>query len=163
MLPPAWQAYAKQVANPAVPAAKIPPLNPDYILVKKAERKLYIMQKGKAVAQFTIRLGGNPLGHKQQEGDQKTPEGIYWLDSKNPKSSYYRSMHISYPNRQDKASAKKRGVSAGGDIMLHGQMPANATGKNPPYDWTLGCIAVDNAVMDALWHIKLPMKIEIQP
>lgn len=138
----------------------------DLVRVWKAERKLQVLAQGKVVHEFKMVLGPNPLGHKQQEGDGKTPEGAYILDFKKPNSAFYKAIHISYPNAQDLAAAKKRGVSAGGQIMIHGQpngfgMFAAITQQR---DWTAGCIALANADMDVLWQVvHVPMRIEILP
>ncbi|MCR9214374.1 MAG: L,D-transpeptidase family protein [Proteobacteria bacterium] len=122
----------------------------DLVLVDKSDRQLYIMEKGKILRQFSIALGGNPKGHKLQEGDQKTPEGVYVLDYINENSAYHRSMHISYPTDQDRFAAKIRGVEPGGMIMIHGQK--NGAGifsaLTQLFDWTEGCIALTNDEMD---------------
>ena len=108
------------------------------------------MNGRKVVKRYTIALGGNPKGHKKREGDEKTPEGTYTLGYINEQSKYYRSMHISYPNKNDLSNAKVRGVSAGGFIMIHGQK--NFLSDFPEFkillDWTNGCIALSNVEMD---------------
>lgn len=91
----------------------------DLIKVNKSERKMYLLSGGKTVKEYDVALGANPKGHKQQEGDKKTLEGEYTLDYKKEDSSFYRAMHISYPNEADVANAYKRGVSPGGFIMVH--------------------------------------------
>jgi murein L,D-transpeptidase YafK len=111
-------------------------------------------------------FGSNPKGHKQQQGDERTPEGEYVLDYKNTNSSYYKSIHISYPNDQDRENAKKLGVSPGGDIMIHGQ--PNRWGKfslvTQLFNWTNGCIALSNSDMDAVWNAVDPgTPIQIRP
>ncbi len=97
-----------------------------------------------------IQLGGAPVGDKRFEGDQRTPEGLYEIDWRNPESAYYLSLHISYPNAGDHAYATARGRSPGGMIMIHGQ-PNGLRGRAPG-DWTDGCIAVSNEEMYALWQ-----------
>jgi len=136
----------------------------DKVYVDKSERVLKLMSQGAVIKTYAIALGDNPVGHKQQEGDERTPTGSYILDYKNENSSYYRSIHVSYPNAADKAQAKKRGVSAGGDIMIHGQK--NGLGHlaaiTQQRDWTDGCIAVTNDEMDeimALVAIDTPIEI----
>src|SRR5690606_20762564 len=96
-----------------------------------------------------IALGGNPVGHKQQEGDQRTPEGRYVLDYRKPDSAYFRALHVSYPNAADAAAAKARGVSPGGLIMIHGQRNGFgwAAAATQRVDWTDGCIALSNEDM----------------
>ena len=122
----------------------------DLVRVDKSERKMVLLAEGKAVREYTVALGGNPRGHKQQEGDERTPEGIYTLDYKKEDSTFYRSMHISYPNQIDTDNATKRGVSPGGFIMVHGQR--NKLGwlaaLTQYFNWTDGCIALTNAEMD---------------
>ena len=93
----------------------------DLVRVIKSERKLMLIADGKVIHEFKVALGGNPKGHKQQEGDKRTPEGRYMLDYKKADRAFYRAIHVSYPNSGDVASAKKRGVSPGGLIMIHGQ------------------------------------------
>ena len=93
----------------------------DHVTVDKSERLMRVWSAGKVVRQFSIALGGEPKGHKTTEGDQRTPEGQYTLDYIKLDSSFYRSMHISYPNVNDTKQAETRGVSAGGFIMVHGQ------------------------------------------
>ena len=124
--------------------------NVDLVTVKKSERKMYLLSQGKIVKEYQVSFGGDPKGHKEQEGDQKTPEGLYTLDYKKEDSIAYRSMHVSYPNEQDIARAQEKGVSPGGFIMVHGQM--NGWGWLSPinqrFNWTDGCIALTNAEMD---------------
>ncbi|WP_461535014.1 L,D-transpeptidase family protein [Spongorhabdus nitratireducens] len=137
----------------------------DQVRVDKSERKMYLVQQGETVKSYDIALGASPRGHKQQEGDERTPEGIYTLDYKKEDSSFYRSMHISYPNSRDKARAKSKGVSPGGFIMVHGQR--NGLGALDfifqRFDWTDGCIALTNDEMDEfmqLVQVGTPILIE---
>lgn len=136
----------------------------DKVYVDKSERVLKLLSGDRVIKTYHIALGDSPVGHKRQEGDERTPTGSYILDYKNESSSYYRSIHVSYPNAADKAQAKKRGVSAGGDIMIHGQK--NGLGHlaviTQQRDWTDGCIAVTNDEMDeimALVAIDTPIEI----
>ena len=136
----------------------------DKVYVDKSERVLKLLSGDRVIKTYHIALGDSPVGHKRQEGDERTPTGSYILDYKNENSSYYRSIHVSYPNAADKAQAKKRGVSAGGDIMIHGQK--NGLGHlaaiTQQRDWTDGCIAVTNDEMDeimALVAIDTPIEI----
>ena len=136
----------------------------DKVFVDKSARTLQLLSDDKVIKSYHIALGGNPIGHKQQQGDQRTPVGNYTLDYKNENSGYYRSIHISYPNTADKARAKSRGVSAGGDIMIHGQK--NGFGAfgilNQQRDWTEGCMAVTNDEMDEIMAaVKIGTAIEI--
>jgi len=127
----------------------------DLVILKKSSRRLYLMKEGKILRQYKVDLGGNPKGHKQQEGDNRTPEGHYLLDWRNPESRYHLSLHVSYPNTEDNLQAKKRGVSAGSNIMIHGQ-PNNlgwAVKLLRRRDWTEGCIAVQNAEIEEIWKM----------
>jgi murein L,D-transpeptidase YafK len=124
--------------------------NIDLVKVDKSAQIIQLLEQGKVIKEYQIALGANPQGHKQQEGDEKTPEGNYTLDYKKEDSSFYRAMHISYPNANDRQQAKQRGVSAGGFIMIHGQK--NGFGwlsiLMQQFNWTNGCIALTNAEMD---------------
>lgn len=136
----------------------------DKVYVDKSERVLKLMSGNKAIKIYHIALGDSPIGHKRQEGDERTPTGNYKLDYKNENSSYHRSIHISYPNATDKAQAKKRGISAGGDIMIHGQKNGfgHLAALTQKRDWTDGCIAVTNEDMDKIMTVyKAGMAIEI--
>lgn len=127
----------------------------DYVLVKKAERKLYLMQSGRPVREFPISLGLVPTGHKLHEGDMRTPEGMYTLDWRNADSKFYKSIHISYPSPDDLARAQAVGKPAGGMIMLHG-LPRDSKLDIQVYrgwDWTQGCIALSNQDMDEIWGL----------
>ncbi len=149
------------VANSSAPKPKI-----DQVIVAKHDRTLTLLSQGKAIRTYKISLGGSPVGPKQQEGDHKTPEGRYILDRRNPKSKFYRAIHISYPNQEDRKQAAQRHVSPGGDIMLHG-LP-NGFGwldaTHLAVDWTDGCIAVTNREMDEIWDLVPDgTPIEIKP
>ncbi len=122
----------------------------DLVKVDKSESKMYLLDGKNVVKEYHVAFGANPKGHKQQEGDKRTPEGSYTLDYKKEDSAFYRAMHVSYPNDQDIAGAKQRGVSPGGFIMVHGQR--NWLGWLAPltqqFNWTDGCIALTNPEMD---------------
>lgn len=119
---------------------------------------MQLVEGENVVASYAISLGGSPEGHKSQEGDQKTPEGRYILDYKNENSSFYRSMHISYPNAEDIQQAERRGVSPGGMIMVHGQRNGAGwlSGLMQRFDWTDGCIAITNDEMDEFMGLVEP-------
>lgn len=124
------------------------------------------MAHGQVIRTYRVALGGTPVGAKEQQGDHKTPEGHYILDRRNPKSQFYKAMHISYPNEQDRRKAKKKGTSPGGDIMIHG-LP-NGMGSlgaaHRAVDWTDGCIAVTNSEIDEIWELVADgTPIEIKP
>lgn len=158
------QSTAKQSTQTAVKEYSNQPVVSVY--VKKSERIMQLLDKdGDVVKQYHIALGDKPQGHKEQEGDERTPEGTYVLDYKNENSIAHRSMHISYPNVQDKANAQKLGVSPGGAIMIHGQMNGyeKYTAINQKRDWTDGCVAVTNEEMDEIMDlvkVGTPIKIE---
>jgi murein L,D-transpeptidase YafK len=138
----------------------------DAVVVMKSERTLTLMANGKAIHTYKVALGGVPIGPKQQQGDHKTPEGKYVLDRRNPKSKFYKSIHISYPNEKDRRNAEKKGVSPGGDIMIHGLQ--NGFGyvgaAHRSVDWTDGCIAVTDSEMDEIWKmVPDGTPIEISP
>ena len=138
----------------------------DHVIVYKHDRTLVLLSRGKEVKSYKVALGGEPMGPKARQGDHRTPEGLYVLDSRNPNSHFYKAFHVSYPNSKDIASARKAGVSPGGDIMLHGLPKGYAfLGKSQAlHDWTDGCIAVSNQEMDELWNlIRVGTPIEIKP
>lgn len=159
-------ACAMPVPPPLPVPAPLAPPKADLVVVLKGERAMVLKRGETDLKRFKIALGRNPVGHKRERGDMRTPEGTYVLDQRNPESFYYRSIHISYPNAEDVAQARKRGVSPGGDIMIHG-LPTNLASLGPMYtpgDWTDGCIAVTNAEMDLLWEMVDDMTpIEIRP
>ena len=147
-------------------AIRTPKMKADLVVVVKSARTLTIMSHGKALRTFKVALGGEPVGAKQRQGDHKTPEGRYILDRRNPKSRFYKSIHVSYPNANERQQAAKRGVSPGGDIMVHG-LP-NGFGwlgeSHRAQDWTDGCIAVTNSEMDEIWDLVADgTPIEIRP
>jgi L,D-transpeptidase catalytic domain len=125
----------------------------DTILVRKGERRMYLMRANRIIAEYPIRLGLNPIGHKEREGDFRTPEGLYQLVGRNPRSDYFLSLEVSYPNDDDRARARKIGVQPGGLIMIHGQpnLPRKSPDYYANYDWTNGCIAVSNSDMVDIW------------
>ena len=138
----------------------------DHVVVVKSQRILYLYTHQQIIATYHVTFGGNPIGHKQQAADGRTPEGHYLLDTKNAHSAYYKSLHVSYPNQQDIAAARQRGVSAGGDIMIHGQKNGYswAGWVVQRFNWTKGCIALSNADMDKVWDaVDAGTPIEIKP
>jgi murein L,D-transpeptidase YafK len=122
------------------------------VRVEKGARRLVLFDaSGAARRTFEgIQFGAAPQGHKQFEGDERTPEGRYTIDYGNPRSAYHLSLHISYPNAADRAFAESRGKSAGGEIFIHGQPNALRMGRVPG-DWTNGCIALSNKEIEDLW------------
>jgi len=124
----------------------------DRILIEKSERRLTLISKGKVLKTYSIALGGNPDGPKERQGDNKTPEGTYVIDSRNKNSLYHRSLHVSYPNEKDKKRAKQLGVSPGGDIMIHGIKNGFSWvgDMHTGVDWTKGCIAVTDEEIEEI-------------
>lgn len=138
----------------------------DYVLVKKTESRLYLMNSGKVIKDFHVVFGANPQGHKQQEGDKRTPEGRYTLDFKKNDSAYYKAIRISYPNKKDILHAKERGQKPGGQIMIHGQKNGRAwlAPFSRFFNWTDGCIAVTDAEIEEIWSaVDVGTPIEIHP
>ncbi len=138
----------------------------DRILIDKKERRLMLLSKGKVLRTYKIALGGNPIGPKERQGDNKTPEGTYVIDSRNKDSRYHLSLHISYPNEKDKKRAKELGVSPGGDIMIHGiKNGFSWVGDNQAkVDWTKGCIAVtDEEIEEIAKLVPNGTVVEIRP
>jgi murein L,D-transpeptidase YafK len=138
----------------------------DRIVVEKSGRKLFIFRDGKRIKTYRVALGRNPVGPKQQEGDMKTPEGTYKIDTRNAQSSFHLALHISYPSDEDNKRAAARGVSAGFDIMIHGIQ--NGRGWIGAFhrwhDWTAGCIAVTDEEIEELWRVTPDgTTIEIRP
>lgn len=127
----------------------------DKLLIHKSERRLEVIRDGQVIRHFRVALGRQPLGHKQQQGDQRTPEGIYSIDWRQQSPQFNLSLHLDYPNLKDRAAASERGVDPGGMIMIHGT-PIDE--DYPEWffkglDWTDGCIALNNADMRALWDL----------
>ena len=138
----------------------------DRIVIEKGARRLYLLRGESVLVEYPVRLGLNPYGHKQREGDFRTPEGTYYLSRRNPNSEFFLSVEVSYPNEADRARAREAGVRPGGLIMIHGQ--PNVPRKSPDYyannDWTDGCIAVSNSDMVDIWQrTRLGIPIEIRP
>jgi hypothetical protein len=145
-------------AGPALPASIKPSPNrlafvADSIVVEKSRRTMTLYRQGTPVRIYFIALGQNPVGDKVSIGDNRTPEGLYYIEGHNPASKYHLSLKVSYPNDQDVAQARARGVAPGGDIMIHG-LPRgfeNVGAEHRQHDWTNGCIAVTNAEIEEIW------------
>jgi murein L,D-transpeptidase YafK len=133
----------------AVPAA----LLADRVVVRKSERRMYLMHGDTVLRAYRVALGLNPVGPKEQEGDSRTPEGHYQLTRRNPRSEYFLSIQVSYPNDRDLQRARRNRLTPGGAIMIHG-LP-NELRREPTYyekrDWTDGCIAVSDSDMLEIW------------
>ena len=119
-----------------------------FVVVNKGDRRMHLLHNDKVLESYDIQLGFDPVGHKQFEGDGKTPEGLYRIDRRNPNSDFHLSLGISYPNVKDVAFASAEGKSAGGDIFIHGQENGKKPGSG---DWTWGCIAVKNKEIEDIY------------
>ena len=140
------------LANSGHTAAQ-PLAKADRILIEKAMRRLTLYHSDKILAQYRVALGSHPSGKKEFEGDGKTPEGNYVIDQHHPHSSYHLSLHISYPNENDRRNAARHNKSAGGQIMIHG-LPNGIGFIKVPHtlvDWTAGCIAVSNEEIEQIY------------
>jgi murein L,D-transpeptidase YafK len=141
-------------------------LHVDHVVVLKKERTLELLSRGKVVKAYQVALGGDPVGPKTRQGDHKTPEGVYVLDFRNAHSQFYKSIHVSYPSGHDRAIARRKGVSPGGDVFIHG-LPNGFGSVGAAHrlrDWTDGCIAVTNQEMDEIWRaVPDGTQIEIRP
>lgn len=123
------------------------------LLLDKSDRTLYLLQGRRVMREYRVDLGPSPEGHKQFQGDGRTPEGLYYITHRNPASSYHLSLGISYPNPQDRANARRLGRDPGGDIFIHGRGPAY---QSPPRDWTRGCAAVTDLEMTEIFDLVAP-------
>jgi murein L,D-transpeptidase YafK len=117
------------------------------IYVAKDRRRMYLLNGADVLASYDVGLGFTPEGHKAESGDGRTPEGLYFIDRRNPNSAYHLSIGISYPNAADRAAAEAAGVEPGGDIFIHGTAANGARGR----DWTAGCIAVTDEEMEQIY------------
>jgi murein L,D-transpeptidase YafK len=138
----------------------------DRVLVEKSVRRLTLLRNGTPLKTYRVALGREPVGPKEQEGDQRTPEGIYQIDFHKEDSDYHRALHVSYPEQRDIDRAAASGVSAGSDIMIHG-LP-NGRGWIGAFhrrtDWTAGCIAVTDLEIEEIWRaVPDGTPVEIRP
>ncbi len=173
----AWAATPFVDSLPRAPGASGSPLLPssasagdtlptaNKVLVRKSERRMYLLRGDEVLRSYRVALGLNPTGHKEREGDFRTPEGQYRLVKRNPRSDYFMSMKVSYPSPDDVARARRNGWAAGGSIMIHGlpNDPRKGVDYYSTRDWTDGCIAVSNADMLEIWMLvsdNTPIRIE---
>ena len=167
------------VTTTTLPAQLPEKLEDPRIVVRKGDRQLELWTGETLCARYPIALGFAPEGHKQLEGDGRTPEGTYYVCTRNGKSKFYLSLGLSYPNSDDAAAALEDGridrktcdkiteaidqgkrppwdTALGGAIMIHGMGSEG--------DWTHGCIAVENDVMDILWqHCTIGTPVTVLP
>lgn len=159
-----WQTFLILLVSLNLRAAA--PQRADRVVVIKHDHKLLLMRADMVLKTYSVALGTVPTGAKERQGDHRTPEGLYLLDSRNAKSRFYKAIHISYPSAEDRGRAAKRGLSPGGDVFIHG-LP-NGYGyigaAHRLKDWTDGCIAVTNTEIDEIWTM-VPNRtpIEIKP
>jgi murein L,D-transpeptidase YafK len=142
------------------------PAKADSILILKKNHVMELLAGGKIIRTYKVALGQGGLAPKEREGDARTPEGRYVIDSRNTASAYHKALHISYPNSDDRNRAAKLGVSPGGAVMIHG-LP-NRKGwvgtTHRLYDWTLGCIAVTDQEIDEIWNlVPVGTPVDIRP
>jgi murein L,D-transpeptidase YafK len=151
----------------AAPPTQTPvPVKADSILILKKDHVMELLAGGKVIRTYKVALGRGGLAAKEKEGDGRTPEGHYVIDSKNAASHYHKALHISYPNAEDHKRAEKLGVAPGGAIMIHG-LPNNVSwlgASHRLYDWTHGCVAVTDAEIDEIWNmVPVGTPVEIRP
>ncbi|MBJ3761572.1 L,D-transpeptidase family protein [Maribius pontilimi] len=120
------------------------------VVLFKEHRTLQLFHKGQVLRSYNVGLGFAPEGHKEVEGDGRTPEGHYYVDRRNPNSAFHLSIGISYPNEMDRAKAYELGKSPGGDIFIHGR-GKNVSASKAKGDWTWGCIAVKDREMEEIY------------
>ena len=163
---PSAQRITRFPANRSLPRSNRSRYGPiaDYLIVDKSERLLVAYEDGKPIRAYRgLQFGDAPMGHKRFQGDERTPEGVYRIDWRNPQSRYHLSLRISYPNRADREFASQYGRSPGGDIFIHGQPNGLREGRMRG-DWTDGCIALSNEEIEELWRIVPDgTPIEIRP
>jgi murein L,D-transpeptidase YafK len=142
------------------------PIKADRVLIEKKAHRMTLLNHGVVVKTYRVCLGPNPVGPKEREGDGRTPEGIYTIDSRNANSKFHRSLHVSYPNAVDRARARRLGVSPGGEIMIHG-LPNRWRALGAAIqltDWTAGCIAVRDNEIEEIWSaVPNGTGVEIRP
>lgn len=132
------------------------------VVVMKTDRRMHLLHGRTVLRSFDVDLGFAPAGHKQFEGDGRTPEGRYLIDRRNPNSDFHLSLGISYPNENDREVASSMGLSPGGDIFIHGG-PRRGLDRNGP-DWTAGCISVTNREMEDIYAmVKDGVPVDIFP
>lgn len=156
-----WGAQCAEAGQSLPPGTRA-----ELVVVEKSKRRLTLFVEGQVLKVYKIALGKKPEGRKEQEGDQKTPEGLYFIDYHKRDSNYHRALHISYPNNDDIERARETGASPGNSIMIHGIRSGwEWIGDlHTMWDWTEGCIAVTNEEIEELWRVVPDgTLIEIKP
>jgi murein L,D-transpeptidase YafK len=138
----------------------------DSIVIEKKMRRLTLYHLGRPMRTYQVALGRQPVGDKMGAGDRRTPEGLFYIEDRNPNSRYHLSLRLSYPDAAHRARAEALGVSPGGDIMIHG-LP-NGQGRigaaHRAYDWTNGCVALTDEEIEELWNtVPIGTPVEIKP
>jgi murein L,D-transpeptidase YafK len=150
-----------------VPAsAQVSEQKVDRIVIVKSAREMTLMSGGKPLKTYKVALGTRPMGAKERQGDHKTPEGNYSVDSKVANSRFHRALHLSYPSAADRERARKLKVSPGGDVEIHGLGDKYGWigSAHRHVDWTDGCIAVTNQEIDEIWPlVPVGTPVEIRP
>ena len=126
----------------------------DLVVVYKGERILQLKRAGRVLKTFPIALGREPTGPKLQEGDGRTPEGVYSLDWRNPASQFYRAIHISYPREGEVRPRRRAGAFRRAATSCCTACPMACSAErvgHPRRDWTDGCIALTNEEIDEIW------------
>jgi murein L,D-transpeptidase YafK len=159
-------ALAEDGASFRLSGAEVPV---DLVVIVKRIRRLHLLYRDRVLRSCRVALGRDPLGHKQERGDGRTPEGLYRIDYKKPASRFNLALHIDYPNERDRARAAARGADPGGAIYIHGQPVAAGELayfrlKFAREDWTDGCVAVTNAEMDVIYRsVRAGTPVLIRP
>lgn len=138
----------------------------DRIVIVKSARTMTLVSGGQVLKKYLVALGTVPVGAKERKGDHKTPEGLYTIDAKYPRSQFHMALHISYPNAADRARAWKAGVNPGGSILIHGigEKYGWVGARHRETDWTEGCVAVTNEEIEEIWKlVAVGTPVEIRP
>jgi murein L,D-transpeptidase YafK len=152
-LPVVQQGAARPAARLVAPNWR-PNFLADSLVLDKSARRLTLFFRGRAVRRYSVALGSHPVGDKKRIGDGRTPEGLYYINGRNARSKYHLALRISYPHTAQQTRAAQRGVSPGGNIMIHGLPREFATvgALHRQQDWTKGCIAVTNEEIEEIWR-----------
>ena len=143
-----------QTPKPTFKVYSGPPVT--QVVIQKGQRRMYLLNGMTVLKSYDFGLGFQPVGHKQSEGDGKTPEGLYFVDRFNPRSRYHLSVGVSYPNERDRAFAEQFGRDPGGDIMIHGRGPEGNQLVRQKRDWTAGCITVSDEEIEDIYAMLQP-------
>ena len=145
---------AASTATAVVSAARLNTVIADSLVLDKSDRELTLFFRGVPVRRYSVALGKNPVGDKMGRGDGRTPEGLFYIESRNARSKFHLALRISYPDAAHRLIAARRGLSPGGDIMIHGLPAAFASvgALHRQQDWTEGCIAVTNEEIEEIWR-----------